>query len=62
MRKVKIFVIPFLAYFLSMLTIAILGVKLVETYTGNTAEELWIAWMVILLPWALWKRTKKEEK
>ena len=52
---IKILSAPFLAYLLSMFTVAIVGVKNITPYTGNTVEELWLAWIVLLFLFYLTK-------
>jgi len=48
----KILTTPFLAYFATMVTVAIIGRKTAVDWFGNTVEELWLIWILIIL--AFW--------
>lgn len=40
--------VPMTAYLLTMLTTAMLGRDLTQSLFGNTVEELWITWTILL--------------
>jgi len=48
----KILTTPFLAYFATMITVAVMGRKTAVDLFGNTVEELWLIWIQIIL--AVW--------
>jgi positive regulator of sigma E activity len=49
---IKILTTPFLAYFATMVTVAIMGRKTAVGLFGNTVEELLLIWILIIL--AFW--------
>ena len=49
---IKILTTPFLAYFATMVTVAIMGRKTAVDLFGNTVEELLLIWILIIL--AFW--------
>jgi len=49
---IKIFTTPFLAYFATLFTLAFMGRDLAIDWFGNTVEELWLIWILIIL--AFW--------
>ena len=63
---IKILTTPFLAYFATMFTVAIMGRKQAHDLFGETVEELLIIWIQIILAlwiaqWAKKKLTSKSE-
>ena len=45
---IKILTAPFLAYFLTLLSVAIMGRDLATDVFGNNVLELWLAWIQII--------------
>ena len=46
---IKIFSIPFIAYFATLFSVASLGTKRTQQVFGDNVIELWLMWIVILL-------------
>ena len=49
---IKILTAPFLAYFLTLLTVVIMGRDIAIDVFGDNVLELWIAWIPIVI--AFW--------
>ena len=49
---IKILTAPFLAYFLTLLSVAIMGRDLATDVFGDNVLELWLAWIPIVI--AFW--------
>jgi len=57
---IKILTAPFLAYFLTLLSVAIMGRDLATDVFGNNVLELWLAWIPIVIAFWILKYFKNK--